>query len=301
VIAARNGLNGPVAYVPIQPQVVPKPWRPPLPPDPKLPEAPQLNTFVNAFTPPAPPRSQDNAQPWSGGPMATMPYGMMPYGMMPPGMMPYGMMPYGMMPNGMNPYAAAYGMNPYALQGMRTAMSDRVYHGPLPPDPFGTSTPQMVQPVGYFPPVVYGYPQFPQIGVAPTGVGPTGISPVGFAPTAVPPAAPQAAPAPQVGQLVDLLHDSPYPAQREMAASYLAGQDARSNPQIVPALIEGAKQDPAPTVRAGCVRSLMRLNVSSPAYRSVLEDMRTDADPRVRETAEQAIGRIQLVSGTARQ
>ncbi len=56
VLAARSGLDGPIAYVPIQPVVVPRPWRAPLPPDPKLPEAPQLNTFVNAFSPPAPPR-----------------------------------------------------------------------------------------------------------------------------------------------------------------------------------------------------------------------------------------------------
>jgi hypothetical protein len=71
VLAARNGLDGPVAYVPIQPMVVPKPWRPPVPPDPKTPEAPQLNAFVNAFTPPPAPRS--NAAPQGyGNPM--MPY-----------------------------------------------------------------------------------------------------------------------------------------------------------------------------------------------------------------------------------
>jgi hypothetical protein len=314
VIAARNGLNGPVAYVPIQAMVMPKPWRPPLPPDPKVPEAPQLNNYVNAFSPPAPPKS---AQQPTGGPMAmgaftipqSTPYGGMPYGGMPYGGMPYGGMPYGMPPSGMmNPYGPApHAMNPYMMpQGMpygynpmmRTAMSDRVYQGPMPPDPFGTSQPQMmqpqmVQPVGYYPPMAYGYPQVP-----PTAMAPAGVQQVGFPPMAAPQAAP--APAPQVSQLIDLLHDSPYPAQREMAASYLATHDVRANPKIVAALIEGAKQDPAPTVRAGCVHSLMRLNVTSPDYRAVLEDMRTDADPRVREAAAQASGHIQLVSGTSR-
>src|ERR1043166_2427251 len=56
VLAARCGMEGPVAYVPVMTPVVPQPWRAPLPPDPKVPEAPQLNAYVNAFTPPAQPQ-----------------------------------------------------------------------------------------------------------------------------------------------------------------------------------------------------------------------------------------------------
>jgi hypothetical protein len=36
----------------------------------------------------------------------------------------------------------------------------------------------------------------------------------------------------------------------------------------------------------------MRMGVSSDAYRRMLAEMRTDADPRVRDAAEAAIGRL---------
>ena len=65
------------------------------------------------------------------------------------------------------------------------------------------------------------------------------------------------------------------------------------------ALLEGAKQDPAPTVRAGCVTNLMRMNVATAAFRSLLEELRTDADPRVREAADQAIARLSQASARA--
>jgi hypothetical protein len=273
IVAARNGLDGPVVYVPVQPVVVPKPWRNPLPPDPKVPEAPQLNTFVNAFTPPEP--RGGNAQ----GPMMPMP--------------PMGFGPGMGMPTGM-PMMPPYGMNPYMMpQAMpygypRTAMdAQRFYNGPLPPDPFRTSTPaiqpvgymQPIQPVAYMQPMVY--PQYPS--VPPSGVVTASAEVPAPAPTA---------PAAQIGQLLELLHNSGYPAQRELAANYLASCDWRANPQIVTALIEGAMQDPAPTVRAGCIADMMRMGVSSDAYRRMLEEMRTDADPRVRDAAEAAVARL---------
>ena len=284
VLAARNGLDGPVVYVPIQPVVVPRPWRAPLPPDPKVPEAPQLNTFVNAFSPPEPPRGQGGPNPMNGfGPMMPYPQGMA-YGYGPGMGMPM-MPPYAMM----NPYMMRQTM-PYGPYPMPPMAMDRQrqYQGPLPPDPFHTQAQPMVQPVGYMPPPT-AYPQYPTTNAAYT-------VPAAQAAPAV------AAPAPvaQVGQLIEMLRNSPYPAQRELAAGYLASCDVRANPQITPALLEAAKIDPAATVRAGCVTNLMRLNVTTVAYRSVLEELRTDADPRVREAVEAAIVRLGHVAATPR-
>lgn len=278
VLAARNGLDGPVAYVPIQPVVVPKPWRAPLPPDPKIPEPPELNAFVNAFTPPAPPRGAGAPQAMNSfGPMMPYPpamaYG---YGMGMPMMPPYAMTnPYPYMPQGM-PYGY-YPMGPTAMDAQRR------YQGPLPPDPFHTAAPQMMQPVGY-PQAPMGFPQYPALQLA-----------------SYTEAAPAAPPTSQLGQLMDLLRNSPYPAQRELAAAYLASGDWRVDPRLViTALLNGAKQDPAPTVRAGCITNLMRMNVTTAPYRAVLEELRTDADPRVRDAAEAAIMRLGQVQTTTR-
>lgn len=290
VLAARNGLQGPIAFVPVQTPVVPKPWRPPVPPDPKTPEAPQLNAFVNAFTPP-PQAKGAGAPPMYGPPMAMgyPPPGMPPYAMMNPAAMPS---PYAMPPYvAMNPYyvpqnlppgygypvmPAGYGypMPPAAMPGM-PGMSPRTYSGPLPPDPFGTNRPQMpIQPVGY-------------------------VQPVAYAPQA--PTAPQdaMAPAAQIESLLSVLHDSAYPAQREMAANWLAQCDARAHPQVIAGLMQAARQDPAPAVRAGCVANLMRMNVSTPSARGLYEALRTDADPRVREAAEAALVRLGPAAATA--
>ncbi len=142
----------------------------------------------------------------------------------------------------------------------------------------------MIQPAGYYP-APMAYPQYPPVQQA------------GYTEPAR--AAAPAAPAAQLGQLMDLLRNSPYPAQRELAAGYLASCDWRVNPQIVTALIEEAKLDPAPTVRAGCVANLMRMNVGSVPYRAMLEELRTDADPRVRDAVEAARGRLGQVQTTS--
>ncbi len=283
---------------------MPKPWRAPVPPDPKMPDAPQLNAFVNAFTPPMPPRGQEPPQFMNPSAMAMNGYGRMPYppmmgygpqgGMMPPYAMmnPYGPPPYAMANPYMAPQGMPYGYYPggYPMMPPQTALdTTRQYQGPLPPDPFGTNAaPPMVQPVSYmYPPM--GYPQYaPMAAQMPVPM------------TAPAPTAPAPEPVVQLTQLMDLLHDSPYPAQRELAANYLAGCDWRTNPQIATALITSAKQDPAPTVRAGCISNLMRMNVANEAYKHVLAEMRTDADPRVREAIEQAILRLEQVQTSAR-
>jgi hypothetical protein len=187
----------------------------------------------------------------------------------------------------MNPYMAPLGM-PYAyyptpqanamMQQQAALNAQRQYQGPQPPpNPFAAPpAPAMLQPVAYFPPPAYAPPPAASAATQPE------------------------APAAQLGQLLDLLHDSPYPAQRELAANYLAACDSRTNPQIAQALLEAAKQDPAPSVRAGCVNNLMRMNVTSEAFRRLLQELRTDADPRVRDAADQALGRLGQQQASAR-
>src|SRR5262249_54967755 len=54
VLAASNGLERTVQYVPVPIVTMPEPRKPPMPPMPQIPEAPQPNNkqFVNAFSPP---------------------------------------------------------------------------------------------------------------------------------------------------------------------------------------------------------------------------------------------------------
>ena len=259
VLAARCGLNGPIAFIPVQTPVVPQPWRAPVPPEARVPEAPMLNAYVNAFTPPAPPRGGNGPQVYNPMPMMAnnnmTPYGMQQYGMMPYGMNPYVVMtPYG-------PQAAPYGY-PIMQTGypmMQGPMGPRGYQGPVPPNPFGTpAQPHLMQQVSY-PPMA-----------APAPVSP-GV---------------------QTAQWIDTLRDAAGPAQREMAAVNLMTCDWRANPHVVAALVYAAGEDPAPAVRAGCVQCLMQMNVRTEAVANVLQALRTDPDPRVRDAAEQAIVRI---------
>ena len=83
-------------------------------------------------------------------------------------------------------------------------------------------------------------------------------------------------------QLTGILHDSLYPSQREWAAESLASMDWRRQPQIVDVLVERAKNDPAPTVRAECVRSLGRMKADTVGAVEVVKALRSDSDAQVR-------------------
>jgi hypothetical protein len=85
------------------------------------------------------------------------------------------------------------------------------------------------------------------------------------------------------------LRESVYPSQREWAAETLCTLDWKNNPTIVDALVSGAREDPAATVRATCVRSLAKMKVRSPDVVSAITGLKDDADPRVRQEAEQAL------------
>lgn len=113
----------------------------------------------------------------------------------------------------------------------------------------------------------------------------------------------QAAPAPQAlsasplanaggrnaPQLLGMLQNSPYPSHREWAADTLAGMDGRPHPLVVAALLRSASSDPAPAVRASCVRGLVSLRANSPAVLASLEALRADADANVRQEAQGAL------------
>jgi hypothetical protein len=111
------------------------------------------------------------------------------------------------------------------------------------------------------------------------------------APTLGTPVADPAASA-ELTQLLQVLRESPYPAQREWAANSLATYDWRGHPELVQSLLIAAKQDPAATVRAASVYSLGRLNAASEPVVSTLRSLRNDSDARVRQEVEQTLVRL---------
>lgn len=260
VLAAKSGLPGQITYIPVPVTTIPEPLRPPMPPPPNMPEAPQPTAFVNAFTPPPAPMAKT--------PPMSNPYGMMPAGGVHPGMARSGMVYPGMYP-GMHPGMNPAMMNPAMMNPamMNPAMmnpaayatpmnpynSPRTYAGPMPPNPFPAMPAQPVMPASYTPP----------------------------------PAA-----SANIGQLLGVLRESLYPAQREWAAVQLANHDWRMQPEILPALILAAKSDPAATVRAGCVNTLARTNAATGPVVETFHALKSDTDPRVRQEAENALVRM---------
>jgi hypothetical protein len=101
-----------------------------------------------------------------------------------------------------------------------------------------------------------------------------------------------AAPVPEPAQIIQVLRESPYPAQREWASYTLATYDWRAQPEILRAVLVAAQQDPASTVRAACVYSLGRMNAASESVMSLLYNLRNDGDPGVRQEVEQALVRL---------
>jgi hypothetical protein len=100
---------------------------------------------------------------------------------------------------------------------------------------------------------------------------------------------PQADPQSNVALLLQMLHESDYPSQREWAAEQLSNQSNRLSPAVVNGLATGAKEDPAPMVRVQCIRSLTRMQVQTLPVASLLQQMQQDADPRVRDAVNEAM------------
>jgi hypothetical protein len=85
------------------------------------------------------------------------------------------------------------------------------------------------------------------------------------------------------------LRESLYPSQREWAAQNMAMVDWHTHPMIVQSLATAAKDDPAATVRATCVRCLANMHVNTVPVVMVVRGLKNDTDPRVRQEAERAL------------
>jgi hypothetical protein len=93
-----------------------------------------------------------------------------------------------------------------------------------------------------------------------------------------------------VPQLLAVLKDSLYPSQREWAADSLASQrGSQAQPQVVQGLLAAAKDDPAATVRASCVRAIAQLQINTVPAVTIVQSLQRDPDPRVRREVEQAL------------
>jgi hypothetical protein len=90
-------------------------------------------------------------------------------------------------------------------------------------------------------------------------------------------------------QILQTLKDSLMPSHREWAAEALASFDWRIHSQVIEALVVAAKDDPAGSVRAACARSLGKMRADSAQVAALLQTLRADPDPRVRQEAVQVL------------
>jgi hypothetical protein len=276
--------SGTAQYVPVPIVTVPDYRRPPQPPPAQVPQPPEPNyvDMSNAFTTPtaAPPAAPMVAQPSNAfsapppppqaSPAVAGAFGMPPGGYPMPGMYPPpgyggprapGMMPPGypgMMPSGYGPQMPR---GPYSPMPYGPPAVPAMYQ----PNPAGSA--QVVQQTGYSQPAAG-----PQVAMA--------NPPANLLPDAS---------ALQPAEAMATLRDSIYPSQREFAASRLASLDWRGHGDVVQALVTAARQDPAPLVRAACVRALARMQCNTPQVLSTLQGLKTDGDPRVLHEVEQAL------------
>ncbi len=137
-------------------------------------------------------------------------------------------------------------------------------------------------------------PATPTAGVTPAGYNgqPSKAAPAVDKTSALPPARPTAVSPAAIANTVTILRESINPEEREKAADVLAVCDGWANPNVVQALVEAARSDSAPLVRAAALRSLTRMNVRTLPVKTVAEALKTDPDPRVRTEAEAAINQI---------
>jgi hypothetical protein len=115
-----------------------------------------------------------------------------------------------------------------------------------------------------------------------------GLMPVGYQTALLPQG--QAASAMTCDQMLSMMRDSFYPSHREWAAESMAATvDWRANPKVVDALLTSARGDPAASVRAACVRCLVKMNVNTVPAVTTIQALKADPDPRVRQEVEKAM------------
>lgn len=253
-------------YVPVPIVTMPDMRRMPQPPTAQVPQAPQPNRpyMSNAFTSgnmPAPP-------PVAMSEMSGNAFGAHPNA----AAMAEGAFHQGM-PNASG--FVAPGMVPpgYAGMGQGQTLPTMPYGAAVQPGFYGPPRGQMVAPAGY---QLQAYPQSQRPLMQPNYNGSVDTQ-----------------------SLLNQLHDSMLPSQREWAADKLAEIDWRKCPQIVDALVQSAKDDPAASVRAGCVHSLAKMSVTTPAVIAAMHSLKTDADPRVQHEASEALAKLAPGQGPA--
>jgi hypothetical protein len=96
-------------------------------------------------------------------------------------------------------------------------------------------------------------------------------------------------------QLMHLLREGQLPSEREMAVDGLSRVNWKADPAVVQALAHHAKADPAPMVRAGCVQALAKMRANTMPVVQAVSACKQDADPRVRQAAEQALEALMAV------
>jgi hypothetical protein len=283
--------SGGTQYVPVPIVTVPDYRHPPQPPQGNVPQAPQLNLQVNgnAFAQPVsvapPPESsaqQINAfssmpasqpqQAPSAPPLNA--FGNAPTSPLPPMGQP-------MMPPGYGPAMQRTMLPPAPYTPLPSAGFQQPYQQPpgVPMTPAGypMPAPQMPAPQMPAPPAIS--PVSYQAGMANR---PAPVAPASYAPSSDPAAA----------QLIQQLRDSFLPSERESAALRLSKLDWKTNEPVVHALLTAACQDPAATVRAGCVRSLAKMKCNTMPVVSAIQSLKTDSDARVQQEAEQALATL---------
>lgn len=80
------------------------------------------------------------------------------------------------------------------------------------------------------------------------------------------------------------------PSDRELACEYLSGSYAASK-EVRSALMATAAGDPAPSVRATCIRCLSKCSPNEPGFAKVVEEACKDANVRIREEGQLAAER----------
>jgi hypothetical protein len=188
----------------------------------------------------------------------------------------------------------AFGPNAYS-----TTMADGAFHQGMP-NARGFASP------GFAPPGYSGPAYGQQLPAMPVGAAvqpgfygpPRGqmVAPAGYDmqpyPASVRPLMQPAGPGIDLQSLLNQMRDSMLPSQREWAADKLAEYDWRQQPQIVDAMMQSAKDDPAASVRAGCVHTLAKMNVNTPPVIATIRSLRSDPDQRVQREASDALAKL---------
>jgi hypothetical protein len=196
----------------------------------------------------------------------------------------------------------AFGPNQYAA-----AMADGAFHQGMP-NARGYIAPGFAPP-GYggmayspmLPPAPMGAAVQPGYSVPPGGqmVAPAGyqmVAPVGYPmqgyASSIQPLMQPVAPGIDLQSLINQLRDSMLPSQREWAAIKLSELDWRHQSIIVDSLVQSAKDDPAASVRAGCVHGLAKMNVGTQPVIALLNSLCSDPDSRVQHEASEALAKL---------